>query len=182
MLNSKESAITVISQEAPLEPREAFKLFSSFSLLCEILPFVGKSQKWKYLLLLLTKNGESLWKKYEFAFTQLQRKTKWTDHPEELEEIFQDVYGYKPVINRDFMLRICADDDMDLEFLEKAKDYKFPNFRSLDIENLGSCDNLGIISKFLCNSYPNYINELKLSCFPENKDITDVLLVCKVII
>lgn len=57
------------------------------------------------------------------------RKTKWVDHPEELEEIFLDVYGYKPKIDHNFKLRICADDDMDLEFLEKARDYKFPNFK-----------------------------------------------------
>ena len=56
-------------------------------------------------------------------------KSEWKIHPEQLEELFYDVYGYKDKINYKFELRICADSDIDLEFLEKAKEFKFPSYK-----------------------------------------------------
>lgn len=62
------------------------------------------------------------------AFIALNNQTNWEDNRDELEDIFLEVYGYQKQLNEKVSLQICTEDDLDIEFLEKVKGYKFPNF------------------------------------------------------
>lgn len=62
------------------------------------------------------------------AFIALNNQTNWEDNRDELEDIFLEVYGYQKPLNEKVSLQICTEDDLDIEFLEKVKGYKFPNF------------------------------------------------------
>ena len=79
-----------------------------------------------------------MWERNEQAFNNLystirkeamEKFDSWHDDPHEIQELFAEVYGYDTIINHNFELRLWMENDMDLDFLNRAKDYKFPSFK-----------------------------------------------------
>ena len=50
------------------------RIFSRFGVLCEILPFLGRYQYWKHVLVRVDKESLKTWKRYEHAFKQVDGK------------------------------------------------------------------------------------------------------------
>ena len=89
-------------------------------------------------MVMLSKETQTVWEKNELAFTNLytsirkqamEKSRSWHDDPIEIQELFSDIYGYDAEIDWNFELRAWMENDMDLDFLTKAKDFRFPNFK-----------------------------------------------------
>ena len=52
-------------------------MLTKFSVLCEILPFIGHYYYWKYILCNVSKKTRQTWLSYEEAFMNLPDETKF---------------------------------------------------------------------------------------------------------
>ena len=107
------------------------------------------------------------------AFIELNNQTNWIDNKHELEDIFQDVYGFHKDVDDSFCLRICPDDDMDTEFLEKVKGYRFPGYKQLQIVNFDIYeeDGFNIVTNFMIMSKPKFLREFNIFGYPQAQNI-----------
>ena len=87
------------------------EILTKFGILCklkkfnsigEILPFLGKFSKWKYLLVQLSKKTKQIWTESEEGFQELFYSTWWKTETDQVVEIIKDKVD--PYINPSYIL------------------------------------------------------------------------------
>ena len=111
---------------AVADPKLGREFWSKFSVVISVLPFFGKKKEWKWLLTQLCKRTWRMWNNETTAFDELYQLTSWLDNREEVEAVFQQIYGKKMVINEDTSQFIQCSEPKDLMFLRKSTGHRFP--------------------------------------------------------
>lgn len=117
--------------------RQSLKqMFSKFSVICTILPFLGNKKKWKYILLSLCKDSNRNWEENEQAFINLHSMVEWDYNHQICDLLRNTCLDTCPRLSSEFSLEL----DFDLnergciEFLETAKEYKIKQMRKLSMQ------------------------------------------------